>query len=125
MDHTGHTVATVGPRGNRGPEATPADLANAYQKLPELLPLANRTAAHLAGHRTPNDSCKPNGPRDKSRPAASLTVTVQGSSAGTVLVIHNDCRLRIGTVLLAVRWFGRTVLEGAVLGGDVTQFRAS
>ena len=40
-------------------------------------------------------------------------------------MIHNDCRLRIGTVLLAVPWFGRTVLEGAVLGGGLTQGRGS
>ena len=31
-----------------------------------------------------------------------LTTVRKGSSAGTVLVIHNDGRLRIGTVPLAV-----------------------
>jgi|GEM_PF-3504443 len=35
-------------------------------------------------------------------PSAQRTVAVTPSSAGTVLVIHNDGHLRIGTVLLAV-----------------------
>lgn len=87
-DHTGQTVAAVGPAGNRGaggdsrrsgqrlPESPTKALVADGQRDPyrwprdaffpvqllELLPLAGRTAAHLAGHRNPNDSRNPRNP---------------------------------------------------------------
>ncbi len=48
-------------------------------------------------------------------------VTESGSSTGTVLVIHNDGRLRIGTVPLAVPRFGRTVLKAQSLTAGMTR----
>jgi len=50
--------------------------------------------------------------------APSIVPTTRRSSAGTVLVIHNDGCLRIGTVPLAVPWFGRTVLKVRSLAAE-------
>jgi hypothetical protein len=71
--------------------------------LPETLPLASRTAAHLAGHRTPNDSRERNGNRhryDESCPGrgdrhqgilyGSLRVGTAGSVLAAISCASNE-----------------------------------